>query len=989
MPPEKDKHTGIETLLNNLPGMVYRCIVEQDNYRYISVSEGCLALTGYTVEELLKGNEGSFHDTLHPADAKWVNELIDETIPYGIPFEATYRIITKDGTLKWVWERSIVTEYNPDGSPHIIEGFDTDVTELWLLKRAEEQFERTNIMLDTSPLVCHLWSSDYQLLDMNKKTLEIFEMNRDEYIIRFRELRPDTQPNGQKTEAFEQAMLEKAFKEGRCTYELWTKKTDGTVIPFEATLVRIEFDNDYVVVAYGRDLRDYKQMMNEIDNQTNLLNEALSQAKSANAAKSDFLAKMSHEIRTPLNAIIGMTELALREEMSDVVRDYTVSAKQAGVNLLSIVNDILDLAKIESGKMQITPAVYSLASLINDAISIIKTKLVDSNLRFVAYVDSNLPDELYGDETRIRQILINTLENAVKYTDKGTITLMIRGKKKDEDTLSLILKVKDNGRGIKKEDLARLFDSYFQVDTKSDYGAKGVGLGLVISRDLANAMGGEIEVESEYGVGSTFTITLPQQIENPEKIAVVKNSESITTILYEQNNETADSIIYAITNLGANYEKASSVEDLCDKLSKNSYTYVFVPHVTFMQNKDKIQDLSKKSKIVLLTEFGESIPAYNYSVISMPVNSMSVASVFNGISDAFSYSASNDLSARFTAPDAKVLVVDDINTNLKVVKGLLSPYLMEVDLCMSGMEAIEAVKEKEYDLIFMDHRMPDMDGVETTENIKALGDKDSYFYNIPIIALTANAVAGVKEMFLNKGFADFMSKPIDTVLLNTVLERWIPKEKQIKSFEQSSARKSSKKSDDTLEIEGLDVEKGIMLSGGQSGNFLEILGVFYEDGYNKWEDIKKHINTGDIPMFTVGVHAIKGALANIGADELSEMARALEKAGQNNNLPYIDTHAMPFLNALDKLLINVEKTVSSKKVKHTGTSMISEELKAELNSLMKGLEEMDAYVINRSTDVMLTLGCTDDVKSVLRIISKHILMAEYDEATVMIETVLK
>jgi len=445
---ENEKYEGTLTLMNNLPGMVYRCKVLPDDYSYIYVSDGCLPLTGYTASELTEKDGIKFFDILHPDDKDWVQSLAADTIEIGLPFEATYRIIVKDGSVKWIWERSVVTEFDPDGSPLILEGFDTDVTELWRLQRAEEEFMRTNLMLNVTPLMCHIWSSDYQLLDINEKAYETFEMTKDEYISGFEKLRPEFQPNGQRSSEFMRKSIEKAFKEGSYVCEFWERKLDGTLIPFEFTLMRVAFDDDYVVVAYGRDLREYKQMMNEIENQTDLLSSALKEAKEANRAKSDFLAKMSHEIRTPMNAIIGMTELALREDLPDAVREYVNSAKQAGMNLLLIVNDILDFSKIESGKMQIIPAVYSLSSMINDVANIIKAKLVDSKLRLITNIDSNLPEAMIGDEMRIRQILINMLENAVKYSEKGYISFTAHGITVDNDTIDLVFEVQDSGRGL-------------------------------------------------------------------------------------------------------------------------------------------------------------------------------------------------------------------------------------------------------------------------------------------------------------------------------------------------------------------------------------------------------------------------------------------------------------------------------------------------------------------------------------------------------------
>ncbi|GBU23579.1 aerobic respiration control sensor protein ArcB [Fibrobacteria bacterium R8-3-H12] len=380
----------------------------------------------------------------------------------------------------------------------------------------------------------------------------------------------------------------------------------------------------------------------------------------ANKAKSNFLAKMSHEIRTPMNAINGMSELALRENLPDAAREHIVTIKQAGTNLLSIINDILDISKIESGKLEIVTSKYLFSSLINDVVSIIKTKIADSGLRFDINIDPNIPNSLLGDETRIRQALLNVLSNAVKYTKKGFISLSASAEIK-KGTVLLTINVADSGKGIKPKDLKKLFDEFVQVDMESRKSTEGTGLGLAITKNLLTAMGGDISVQSEYGKGSTFTLKLPQKI---------------------------------------------SSDVLFDSLENDS------------------------------------------------------------------------AAIKFNAPNARVLVVDDIEANLKVAKGLMQPYKMQIDLCQSGIEAIEMVKANSYDLVLMDQMMPEMDGVEATKLIRVMAGENPHYAELPIIALTANAVSGAKEMLFSNGFSDFLSKPIDTIELNSILEKWIPKGKR-------------------------------------------------------------------------------------------------------------------------------------------------------------------------------------------------------------------
>jgi PAS domain S-box-containing protein len=501
-------------------------------------------------------------------------------------------------------------------------------------------------------------------------------------------------------------------------------------------------------------------------------------AKAASRAKSDFLAKMSHEIRTPMNAIIGMAELALRTNDLNTAREHLITIKQAGANLISIINDILDFSKIETGKLEIVPVDYLFSSLINDVINIIRMRVVDTQIRFLVNIDSKIPDALTGDEIRIRQVLLNILSNAVKYTEKGFVTFTVYEENTDENTVTLIMEIMDTGKGIRQEDLANLFIEYKQLDQEHNRGIEGTGLGLTITRSIVLAMGGKIDVYSEYGKGSSFTVTLPQIVRSHKVLAEVENPDKKKVLIYERREIFADSIVLTIDNLGVSSTVVSTDSEFNERMMKQKFDFIFISFELYINNKDEILKYESTSQIVILTEFGETIPDSNLNVISMPAHAISIANILNGKSSKFTYDDNNELIVSFTAPQANILVVDDIITNLNVAKGLLSPYETEITLCKSGMMALNAIKNNRYDLIFMDHRMPEMDGIETTHRIRAMGDQDPYYKNVPIIALTADAVSGVKEMFLESGLNDFLSKPIDTIKLNSVMEKWIPREKQ-------------------------------------------------------------------------------------------------------------------------------------------------------------------------------------------------------------------
>jgi CheY-like chemotaxis protein len=370
---------------------------------------------------------------------------------------------------------------------------------------------------------------------------------------------------------------------------------------------------------------------------------------------------MSHEIRTPMNAVIGMSELADREYGKAEGMQYIAEIKAAGKNLLSIINDILDFSKIEAGSLELNPAPYELGSLLNDALNIIRVYLDDKPIAFETDIATDIPALLIGDETRVRQVLLNVLSNAAKCTREGFVKFIASHERVGSEAVKLSFSIADSGVGIKPEDMDKLFGDFTRFDQKRNTGIEGTGLGLAITRSLCLAMDGDITVASEYGKGSVFTVTLTQ----------------------------------AWTD--------------------------FAP----------LGEISGKA-----------------------------------------YARTENAAARFIAPAARLLIADDNVANLKVAEGLLAPYRSRVDTCLSGAEAVRLARETPYDIIFMDHMMPEMDGMEATAAIRALeGDR---FQTVPIIALTANAVVGMRETFLQNGFSDYLPKPIELAKLNEMMGKWIP-----------------------------------------------------------------------------------------------------------------------------------------------------------------------------------------------------------------------
>ncbi|MDR1886172.1 MAG: transporter substrate-binding domain-containing protein, partial [Synergistaceae bacterium] len=421
-----------------------------------------------------------------------------------------------------------------------------------------------------------------------------------------------------------------------------------------------------------------RERTSELKIQTETANTASMKAQAASKAKSAFLARMSHEIRTPMNAIIGMSELALRESDTGAMTEYVVSIKQAGVNLLSIINDILDFSRIESGNLEITPSQYYLTSLLNDVLNVVRVRLLDRHILFAAEVRGDIRNNLTGDEPRIRQILLNTLSNAVKYTHEGYIKLTLRGEETGADSILLAFEIADSGIGIKEDDLNDLFCDFVRLDAKRNRGVEGTGLGLAITHRLCRAMGGSISVSSEYGKGSVFTVSIPQKFSGNDRLAVVNDPEEKGVLLYDERQFYADSVASSLRDLRVPVTRASGAEEFLLKLESGEFKFAFTAPDAIEPGLVLVKRCGIGTRLVLLANLDEISSPHDVNTIPMPAYAVPIANVLNGIAASRSNGARGSSCIRFTAPEARVLIVDDNKTNLIVARGLITPYQVKV-----------------------------------------------------------------------------------------------------------------------------------------------------------------------------------------------------------------------------------------------------------------------------------------------------------------------
>ena len=719
------------------------------------------------------------------------------------------------------------------------------------------------------------------------------------------------------------------------------------------------------------------------------------EAENASKAKSDFLSKMSHEIRTPMNAILGMSELILREDISGTAREQAMTIKQSGGHLLSIINNILDISKVESGKLEIINAEYFFHSTIHDVISIIKMRMTNPKLNFAVYMQHDIPNELVGDEVRIRQGLLNILSNALKYTKNGFFSLDVTSQWTNADTIMLTIKVKDTGIGIKKQDMEKIFNDFSQFDLEKNRNIEGTGLGLAITKSLVNLMRGWIQASSTYGEGSEFIVHLPQKVSEKNTWLHVKTDcdaldarvKGKHVLLYGRTPIYTEYTIRALNDLGVSYHTINDESSLLNKLLEKKWSHVFAEEELAATAMHIVYTRELDTKVVLMTDSYVARGGQDFLILIMPAYYISIVNVLCG-EDSIQY-AKNQQMEYFVAPEAKVLLVDDIETNLKVCEGLLKSYGISVTTCLSGMEAIEAVAAEDYDMVLMDQMMPEMDGVEAVRHIRALaGGK---YADLPIIALTANAIIGAREMFLENGFNDFLSKPIETAKLNSIMAAWIPKEKQ-KRVLPSLEGMAEEKASISIRIEGIDTAKGLLFSGGSAQSYIDILKVFHRDGTKKIDELANCLKNNYLSLYTTHIHALKSACANIGATKLHEEAKILEAAGIKHDMDFIKKHNDSFTNGLKKLLANIfliiNEVTSAAAEKLDDKTLDTGVLKAQLFKLKTALDNFDVVSIDEASLMLQDFTVLSGTGEILSDILENTFVGRYKQAAALIEEIV-
>lgn len=597
------------------------------------------------------------------------------------------------------------------------------------------------------------------------------------------------------------------------------------------------------------------------------------QAEQANIAKSAFLANMSHEIRTPMNAIVGLSDIIMEESRGRKVYAYARDIKSSSRNLLMLINDILDLSKVEAGKMELVMVKYHVKTLVNEVLNMLDIMASQHGLSLQSEFDMEMPCRYLGDDGRIKQILINILNNALKFTKEGYVKISVAGAPGDEEGSEwLSFRIEDTGCGIREEDLSGIFDNFRQVDSKRNRSVEGTGLGLSITKHLVELMQGSIEVESVYGEGTAFTVRIPQKIVDKRPLLEVPEAE--------------------------------------------------VP------KEEKLEP--------------------------------------------------------FTVEGYRVLVVDDNKINRRVARTFLLSYGFEIDEAEGGREAIELVRGTKYDIIFMDHMMPQMDGIEAVKIIRSECGENGR--RPVVIALTANAMDGVRDTFLNNGFEDFLAKPLDRKMLHGALRKWIPEKKRVPSKawaagEPSDNARHAKFKD--IFIEGIDVDELVGRYSGSVEDYKELLDLYCLDGKRKLKLLRELWEKGDYKTYGIEVHALKSASANVGAMKLSKSAKDQERAVGRGDETFVDSHVEQLLGEYEEQIGHIRDFLERGGESNEGESgrgIGKGDLLLEIKEALEKLENFRAKQCAGKVEEILKCRLPEGIKSSLIEIKEQLRLYEDDAA---------
>ncbi len=699
-------------------------------------------------------------------------------------------------------------------------------------------------------------------------------------------------------------------------YDMIQLANNGTLVADPLTVSRI-FLHMFLIFIVARIeiiiINNRKKERNEYGSLINSLEET-------NRRTEDFLTNVSHEFRTPINAVTGITSIIIKKVHDKEIREQIASVQRAGYRLFEQVGAILDYTEIDTGRMNLSVETYMISSTINDIITENYAVWNEPSVEMVFDVDADIPSQLKGDSAAIKKILKNLITNAVKFTKEGGVYVRIYSTKK-EYGVNLCFEITDTGVGMDAHELSRIRERFYQINSGRTRRAGGLGLGLSIVYGLTRSMGGFLKMESEPGEGTSVHVSIPQEIVDPSPSMSVDDREDIclvSFILFEKfaDPRVRDFYERMISNMVQRLDLARHDVKSCEELAKVQRIYkvshVFVGASEYEAFKDELEKLDPSITLIVAADDSFSLPPRSRArIMRKPVYAFTMAGMLNVKANE---GMAANIGKRMVTPGISALVVDDEAMNLMVAEGIFKDYGMKVKTVFSGFEAIKACEEEHFDIIFLDHMMPEMDGVETLKHLRTLEQTKGEYS--AMVALTANAVSGAREMFLNEGFDGFVAKPVETAELERVLKNVLPKA-AIEyvdgdfSFDSDGTEQGMEKGSadplSRLHKSGIETGDGIRYCRNDKEFYMDILNSFVSDSTSKQNAISTSLANGDLDTYRIQVHALKSTSKMIGATALSEYARQMEEAAKKKDVPYLQSHQ----DDLMQIYTNIIDTIAS------------------------------------------------------------------------------
>ncbi|PJE79395.1 Signal transduction histidine-protein kinase BarA [invertebrate metagenome] len=947
------------------------------------------SILGYSAEENVI-SQNTWVKSIHPDDRQRTVAFFEKMLSSSdASFQSEYRICRKDGSYASVSSKGKVVFRAPDGSPLRTVGTLVDITEK---QQKDRELSMARFSLDNAADYIHWFRNDGSLKYVNESACRALSFTQDEMI---RQTIMDINPAVTATSW--QRLWERLKQQKAVTYETLRKTRVGKVFPVEVTANYMEYEGEGYLFASGRNITDRK-----------LAEEALHKAKEAadqaSQAKSSFLANMSHEIRTPMNAIIGLSYLVQKTSLNSRQKDYVDKINSSAHALLGILNDILDFSRIEAGKLNMESVKFDLGEVFDNLYNLTSIKAEEKGIQLSYNIAPDVPRSLVGDPLRLGQVLLNLTYNALKFTSKGAVTITVSLKEMMSRTVKLEFRVKDSGIGISPEDQARLFESFSQVDGSTTRKFGGTGLGLAICRSLVSMMHGEVHVDSELGHGSEFWFVA--QLGMTHYSANDKKAFAGLNVLTVDDNPDARELMKNLLDSfgccvyeAAGSEQALSLLQERDHSAEGAIDIVLLdwrmPDMDGLELAEKIRGLalagtpslvmvSAYGREEVMTQASEKVDAFLIKPVSSSVLGQTILRILDRHDD--SLKVRQDQCEDYNQFDAHILLVEDNEVNRQVAMELLQSMGATVSIACNGREAVAMVKEKPFDLVFMDVQMPEMDGYQATRAIRRFDMEKP----VTIVAMTAHAMTGDSDKCLQAGMDDYLSKPLDPDALRQVMGKWLSEQasegvKQIAESQQEVSIFSA-----SPELPGVNLRAGLERMMGNQALYDKLLMSFYQSQRQDIVQLQKALyEKQDMKHAQLIVHSLKGAAGSLGAEQLYEVAGQVEQALNDQGLP--DESLIHHLEAVfAEVMTGLEKmVVEDNPTGFTGEGQIEiERLDYLVSAISTQLKEGDPDAVDLLPELLHGLSDSVDQDS-LQLLYKRISTYDFEEAAQLLDKIHK